>query len=104
MVRGFTTDSSALLAALSDPAAGTEAKVMKELSTPSRIASEDYMLRAQMSPAGQAAMKEFLDEERGTQARDRAWMTLQAFQRLARYSCEYSRAQECAVASRIISD
>jgi hypothetical protein len=74
---------------LSDPAAGTEPKVMKELSTPARIASEDRMLTAQMSPAGQAAMKEFLDEERGQQGRDRAWMTLQAFQQLARYLANF---------------
>ena len=89
MVRGFTDDSSTLLAALSDPAAGTQPKVMKELSTPARIAAEDYMLNAQRSPAGRAAMREFLDEERGQQAGDRAWMTLQAFQQLARYLANF---------------
>jgi VWFA-related protein len=85
MVRGFTEDSSALLAALSDPASGTQPRVMKELSTPARIASEDIMIGSQKSPAGKAAIKEFLDEERGQQAGDRAWMTVQAFQQLARY-------------------
>jgi VWFA-related protein len=89
MVRGFTDDSSTLLAALSDRAAGTQPKVTKELSTPAQIAADDYMLRAQRSPAGQAAMKEFLDEERGQQAGDRAWMTLQAFQQLARYLANF---------------
>jgi VWFA-related protein len=85
MVRGFTDDSSALLAALSDPASGAQPRVMKELSTPARIASEDKMIDSQRSPAGKAAIKEFLDEERGQQAGDRAWMTVQAFQQLARY-------------------
>jgi VWFA-related protein len=89
MVRGFTDDSSTLLAALSDPASGTEPKVSKELPTPIRKANEDLMISSQRSPAGQAAIKEFLDEERGQQASDRAWMTLQAFQQLARYLASF---------------
>jgi hypothetical protein len=47
------------------------------------------MISSQRSPAGQAAIKEFLDEERGQQAGDRAWMTLQAFQQLARYLANF---------------
>jgi VWFA-related protein len=89
MIRGFTADSSTLLAAMSDPASGTEPKVMKELSTPARIAIEDLMISSQRSPVGQAAIKEFLEEERGEQGRDRAWMTLQAFQQLARYLAKF---------------
>jgi VWFA-related protein len=89
MVRGFTDDSSALLAALNDPSSGTDPKVMKELPTPIRKVNEDLMISSQRSPAGQAAIKEFLDEERGQQSRDRAWMTLQAFQQLARYLANF---------------
>jgi len=47
MVRGFTADSSTLLAAMSDPTSGTEPTVMKELSTPARIANEDLMISSQ---------------------------------------------------------
>ena len=85
MVRGFTDDPSALMAALNDPASGAEPKVFKELPTPARIASENKMIDSQRSPAGREAIEQFLDDERGEERGDRAWMTLQAFEQLARY-------------------
>jgi VWFA-related protein len=85
MVRGFTGDSSGLLVALSDPKSGTDPKVMRELATPFQKGTDSLMIGSQWSPAGRAAIKEFLDEEGSAQAGDRAWMTLQAFQQLARY-------------------
>jgi VWFA-related protein len=85
MIRGFTADSSALLAALGDPKAGTDPKVMRELATPFQSAADSLMIDSQRSPVGKAAIKQFLDEESSAQAGDRAWMTLQAFQQLARY-------------------
>jgi VWFA-related protein len=85
MVRGFTVDSSGLLMALSDPKSGTDPKVMRELATPLQKATDALMIDSQRSPEGRAAIKQFLGEEGSAQAGDRAWMTLQAFQQLARY-------------------
>jgi VWFA-related protein len=85
LVRGFTADSSGLLVALSDPKSGTDPKVMRELATPVQKGTDALMIDGQRSPEGRAAIKQFLDEESSTQAGDRAWMTLQAFQQLARY-------------------
>lgn len=85
MVRGFTADSSGLPMALRDPTSGTDPKVMRELATPLQKATDALMIDSQRSPEGRAAIKEFLEEEGSAQAGDRAWMTLQAFQQLARY-------------------
>jgi VWFA-related protein len=85
MVRGFTADSSALMASLNDPKSGADPKVTRELPTPFQSAADAHMIDSQMSPEGRAAIKEFLDEQSSAQAGDRAWMTLQAFQQLARF-------------------
>jgi VWFA-related protein len=85
LVRGFTADSSGLLMALSDPKSGTDPKVMRELATPFQKGTDALMIDSQRSPEGRAAIKQFLDEESSGQAGDRTWMTLQAFQQLARY-------------------
>lgn len=85
MVRGFTADTSGLLAALSDSKSGTDPKIMRELPTPSQNTSEIIMLDSQRSPEGRAEIKQFLDEEAAARTADRAGMTLQAFQQLARY-------------------
>ena len=85
MVRGFTDDSSALLAALEDRGMGLDPRVMRQLATPAQKASDSRMVDSQMSQEGRAAIRQFLEEEASGQARDRAWMTLQAFQQLARF-------------------
>jgi VWFA-related protein len=85
MIRGFTADPSGLLMALSEPKSGTDPKVMREMATPSQKATDTLMIDSQRSPEGRAAIKQFLDDEASGQAADRTWMTLQAFQQLARY-------------------
>jgi VWFA-related protein len=85
MVRGFTPDSSANLKALLDPKSGTEAKFEAQMASGSRMASENLMCGGIRSPVGQAACRDFINEERAERAGDRVAMTLQAFQALARY-------------------
>ena len=65
MVLGFTVDSSASLNALIDPKSGTEAKFEPQMASPSRIASENLACDGIRSPAGQAACRDFMTEERG---------------------------------------
>ena len=85
MVRGFTADSSDSLKALMDPSSGTEAKFEPQLASPGRTGNENLACDGIRSPAGQAACRDFLAEERAERAGDRVGMTLQAFQALARY-------------------
>jgi VWFA-related protein len=85
MVRGFTADSSASLAALSDPKSGTEPKFEPQIASPHREVSEAAVCAGIRSPVGLEACLQFLAEERGARAGDRVGMTLQAFQALARY-------------------
>jgi VWFA-related protein len=85
MVRGFTPDASANLKALLDPKSGTEAKFEPQMASGSRMASENLMCGRIRSPVGQAACRDFINEERTERAGDRVAMTLQAFQALARY-------------------
>jgi len=89
MVRGFTADSAASLKALIDPKSGTEAKFEPQMASPGRIASENLVCYGIRSPAGQAACRDFLSEERAERARDRVAMTLQAFQALAHYLSQF---------------
>lgn len=85
MVRGFTAESSANLKALLDPKSGTEAKFEPQMASPWRIGNENRVCDGIRSPAGQAACRDFMADERGQRAGDRVAMTLQAFQALARY-------------------
>ena len=85
MVRGFTSDPSVLLAALGDRGIGLDPRVMRELATRVQKATDSMMIDFQRSQEGRAAIRQFLEEEAGGQASDRAWMTLQAFQQLARF-------------------
>ena len=89
MVRGFTADSGASLNALIDPKSGTEAKFEAQMASPARIASENLVCDRIISPAGQAACRDFLSEERAERAGDRVAMTLQAFQALAHYLSQF---------------
>jgi VWFA-related protein len=89
MVRGFTADSSASLKALIDPKSGTEAKFEPQMASPWRIVSENRACDGIRSPAGQAACRDFMAEERAERAGDRVSMTLQAFQALARYLSQF---------------
>jgi VWFA-related protein len=89
MVRGFTADSAASLRALIDPKSGTEAKFEPQMASPSRIASENRVCDGIRSPAGQAACRDFLSEERAERSGDRIAMTLQAFQALAHYLSQF---------------
>lgn len=89
MVRGFTAESSASLKALIDPKSGTEAKFEPQLASPSRIVSENTACARIRSPAGQAACRDFMAEERAERAGDRVGMTLQAFQALAHYLSQF---------------
>ena len=85
MVRGFTSDSSASLKALLDPKSGTEAKFEPQTASGARMASENLVCAGIRSPMGQAACRDFMNEERAERTGDRVAMTLQAFQALARY-------------------
>jgi len=89
MVRGFTADSAASLKALIDPKSGTEAKFEPQMASPSRITSENLTCSEIRSPAGQAACRDFLSEERAERSGDRVAMTLQAFQALAHYLSQF---------------
>ena len=89
MVRGFTPDSAANLKALIDPKSETEAKFEPQMASPGRIASENLVCDGIRSPAGQAACRDFLSEERAERAGDRVAMTLQAFQALAHYLSQF---------------
>jgi VWFA-related protein len=89
MVRGFTADSSASLKALIDPKSGTEAKFEPQMASPWRIANENLACDGIRSPAGQAACRDFMAEERAERGGDRVGMTLQAFQGLARYLSQF---------------
>ena len=89
MVRGFTAESSATLKALIDPKSGTEAKFEPQMASPHRIVSENLACEGIRSPAGQAACRDFMNEERAERAGDRISMTLQAFQALARYLAQF---------------
>ena len=85
MVRGFTPDSAASLAALTDPKSGFEAKFQSQLASPNRIVSEQLVCRGIKAPIANAACKDFFAEEDASRTADRALMTLQAFQALAHY-------------------
>jgi VWFA-related protein len=86
MVRGFTDDSSALLAALMDPKSGTEPKSANQLASPARNVSEQLACAGvERAPIGVEACKDFMAQENADRAGDRIGMTLQAFQALARY-------------------
>lgn len=85
MVRGFTADSSASLKALVDPKSGAEAKFEPQTASPARIGSENLVCNGIRSPEGQAACRDFMNQERAERVGDRVSMTLQAFQALARY-------------------
>jgi VWFA-related protein len=89
MVRGFTVDSAASLKALIDPKSGTEAKFEPQIASPSRIAGENLACDLIRSPAGQAACRDFLSEERAERTGDRTAMTLQAFQVLSHYLSQF---------------
>jgi VWFA-related protein len=89
MVRGFTADSAELLASLTDPKSGTEAKFEPQMASPRRRYSEQLACDRIRSPAGQAACRDFMAEERAERAGDRVGMTLQAFQALARYLSQF---------------
>jgi len=90
MVRGFTAESSASLKALLDPKSGTEPKFEPQMASPRRIGSENLACDGIRSPLGQAACRDFMNEERAQRAGDRISMTLQAFQALARYLAQFS--------------
>jgi VWFA-related protein len=87
MVRGFTADSAELLASLTEP--GTEAKFEPQMASPGRKYGEQLACDRIRSPAGQAACRDFMAEERAERAGDRVGMTLQAFQALARYLSQF---------------
>src|SRR5215831_2747040 len=89
MVRGFTADSAASLKALVNPKSGTEAKFEPQMASPGRIASENLVCDRIRSPAGQAACRDFLSEERAERTGDRVAMTVQAFQALAHYLSQF---------------
>jgi VWFA-related protein len=89
MVRGFTADSTASLKTLIDPKSGTEAKFEPQMASPHRIASENLVCDGIRSPAGQAACRDFMSEERAERTGDRIAMTLQAFQALAHYLSQF---------------
>lgn len=89
MVRGFTADSAASLKALIDPKSGTEAKFEPQVASPWRTANENLACDGIRSPAGQAACRDFLSEERAERTGDRIAMTLQAFQALAHYLAQF---------------
>jgi VWFA-related protein len=89
MVRGFTADSAASLKALVNPKSGTAAKFEPQMASPGRIAGENLVCDGIRSPAGQAACRDFLSEERAERAGDRVAMTLQAFQALAHYLSQF---------------
>jgi VWFA-related protein len=89
MVCGFTADSSANLAALIDPTSGVKPKFEPQLASPNRRVSEDIACARIRSPAGQAACRDFMSEERAERTHDRIGMTLQAFQALARYLSQF---------------
>lgn len=89
MVRGFTADSTASLKALVNPKSGTEARFESQMASPGRIASENLVCDRIRSPAGQAACRDFLSEERAERTGDRVAMTLQAFQALAHYLSQF---------------
>lgn len=89
MVRGFTADSAASLKALVDPKSGTESKFEPQMASPNRIENENLACDGIRSPAGQAACRDFLSEERAERTGDRAAMTLQAFQALAHYLSQF---------------
>jgi VWFA-related protein len=85
MVSGFTAESSASLKALIHPKSGANAKFEPQLASPNRIGSENLVCDGIRSPSGQAACRDFMNEERAERSGDRISMTLQAFQALARY-------------------
>jgi VWFA-related protein len=87
MVRGFTADSAELLASLTE--SGTEAKFEPQMASPGRKYGEQLACDRIRSPAGQAACRDFMAEERAERAGDRVGMTLQAFQALARYLSQF---------------
>jgi VWFA-related protein len=89
LVRGFTADSAASLKAMVDPKSGTETKFEPQMASPWRIGNENLACDGIRSPAGQAACRDFMSEERGQRAGDRVGMTLQAFQALARYLSQF---------------
>ena len=85
MVRGFTPDSAASLAALTDPKSGFQVKFESQLASPARKGSELLVCSAMKAPVAIAACKDFFAEEDESLTADRVVMTLQAFQALAHY-------------------
>jgi VWFA-related protein len=84
MVRGFTPDSAASLAALTDPKSGFE-EFESQLASPARKGSEQRVCATMKAPVAIAACKDFFAEEDAARTADRIGMTLQAFQALAHY-------------------
>jgi VWFA-related protein len=89
MARGFTADSAELLASLTAPKSGTEAKFESQLASPARKAADQRACDGIKAPIGIAACREFLAEEESGRSGDRVVMTLQAFQALARYLAQF---------------
>jgi len=85
MVRGFTPDSAASLAALTDPKSGFEVKFESQLASPARKGSEQRVCATMKAPVAIAACKDFFAEEDAAGTADRIGMTLQAFQALTHY-------------------
>lgn len=59
MVRGFTPDSAASLAALTDPKSGFEVKFESQLASPARKGSEQRVCATMKAPVAIAACKDF---------------------------------------------
>jgi VWFA-related protein len=89
IVRGFTADSAELLASLTDPKSGTEAKFESQLASPAWKAADQRACDTIMAPVGIAACRESLAEEESARSGDRVVMTLQAFQALAHYLAQF---------------
>jgi VWFA-related protein len=85
MIRGFTEDSSKLLAPIGDPKSHTEAKYEPQLATPARKVSEAGGCAKIRAPIGKQACEDYLGQLNADRDVDRDAMTLQAFQALARY-------------------
>ncbi len=89
LIRGFTTDFSALSTALDDKNIGAVPESDWLNPTPARQGAElqgfANMMMMQASPAAVNAVSEYLGEENAQHIAGRTELTLQAFQHLARY-------------------
>jgi VWFA-related protein len=89
LVQGFTTDSSALVAALKNPKAGSNPQASPLLPTATQKAVEqeivELMMMNQASPAAIDAVQQEMANSTGSHIDQRIRTTLQALQQLARY-------------------